>query len=95
MDSRFHVAVSIAAQSSRLTSAALQLEAELMTLWWGHSGQGGIDGKSVEEHAAIVDAIRARDADVAASAAERHSRNETEYLIEQHLRLTMRPEEGA
>ncbi|WP_306920006.1 FCD domain-containing protein [Arthrobacter globiformis] len=46
MDSRFHVAVSIAAQSSRLTSAALQLEAELMTLWWGHSGQAGTDGKS-------------------------------------------------
>jgi DNA-binding FadR family transcriptional regulator len=95
MDSRFHVAVSIAAQSSRLTSAALQLEAELMTLWWGRSGQPGSDGKSVEEHAAIVDAIRARDADAAASAAERHSRNETEYLIEQRLRLTMLPEEGA
>ncbi|MDQ0616063.1 FadR/GntR family transcriptional regulator [Arthrobacter globiformis] len=95
MDSRFHVAVSIAAQSSRLTSAALQLEAEVMTLWWGRSGQAGSDGKSVEEHAAIVDAIRARDSDAAASAAERHSRNETEHLIEQHLRLTMRPEEGA
>jgi GntR family transcriptional repressor for pyruvate dehydrogenase complex len=95
MDSRFHVAVSIAAQSSRLTSAALQLEAELMTLWWGHSAPAGNDGKSVAEHAAIVDAIRARDADAAASAAERHSRNETEYLIEQHLGLTMRPEEGA
>ncbi|MFP3460818.1 FCD domain-containing protein [Arthrobacter globiformis] len=95
MDSRFHVAVSIAAQSSRLTSAALQLEAELMTLWWGRSGQAGNNSKSVEEHAAIVDAIRARDADAAASAAERHSRNETEHLIEQHLRLTMRPNEGA
>ena len=95
MDSRFHVAVSIAAQSSKLTSAALQLEAELMTLWWGHSGQSGNDAVTVEDHAAIVAAIRERDADAAASAAERHSRNETEYLIEQHLRLKMRPEEGA
>jgi GntR family transcriptional repressor for pyruvate dehydrogenase complex len=94
MDSRFHVAVSIASQSSRLTSAALQLEAELMTLWWGHSGQPGRNG-TVEEHMAIVDAIRQRDADAAAAAAEHHSRNETEFLIEQHLRLTMRPEEGA
>lgn len=65
-----------------------------MTLWWGHSAQAGNDVKSVEEHAAIVGAIRARDADAAASAAERHSRNETEYLIEQHLRLTMQPDEG-
>ncbi|MFE4543590.1 FadR/GntR family transcriptional regulator [Arthrobacter sp. NPDC056727] len=95
MDSRFHVAVSIAAQSSKLTSVALQLEAELMTLWWGHSGQSRDDDASVEDHAAIVAAIRERDADAAARAAERHSRNETEYLIEQHLRLKMRPEEGA
>lgn len=95
MDSRFHVAVSIASQSSRLTSAALQLEAELMTLWWGQAGQLGNEGAMVEQHEAIVDAIRARDADAAAAAAERHSRNETEYLIELHLRLTMRPDEGA
>ncbi|MFC9334578.1 FadR/GntR family transcriptional regulator [Arthrobacter sp. NPDC057009] len=95
MDSRFHVAVSIAAQSSKLTSVALQLEAELMTLWWGHSGESGNDATSVADHAAIVAAIRARDGDAAASAAERHSRNETEYLIEQHLRLKMGPEEGA
>lgn len=95
VDSRFHVAVSIASQSSRLTSAALQLEAELMTLWWGHAAQPGSEGALVEQHTAIVDAIRARDADAAARAAEHHSRSEMEFLIEQHLRLTMRPEEGA
>jgi GntR family transcriptional regulator, transcriptional repressor for pyruvate dehydrogenase complex len=95
MDSRFHVAVSIASQSSRLTSAALQLEAELMTLWWAHPAEAGSDGMLAKDHAAIVDAIRARDADAAATAAERHSRTETEYLIEQHLRLTMTPEGGA
>jgi GntR family transcriptional repressor for pyruvate dehydrogenase complex len=95
MDSRFHVAVSIASQSSRLTSAALQLEAELMTLWWGNPVQSSIEGTLVEQHMAIVDAIRERDADGAARAAEHHSRTEMECLIEQHLRLTMRPEEGA
>lgn len=95
MDSRFHVAVSIASQSSRLTSAALQLEAELMTLWWGHPAQPGSEDSLVEQHTAIVDAIRTRDADAAARAAEHHSRSEMEFLIEQHLRLTMRPEEGA
>lgn len=93
MDSRFHVAVSIASQSSRLTSAALQLEAELMSLWWGDPSEPGSESVLVE-HMAIVDAIRERDVDAAASAAERHSRSGTEYLIEQHLRLTMQPEGG-
>jgi GntR family transcriptional repressor for pyruvate dehydrogenase complex len=94
MDSRFHVAVSIASQSSRLTSAALQLEAELMTLWWGQPEQSRSKSTLAQQHVAIVDAIRERDADAAASAAEHHSRSETEYLIEQHLRLTMEPEGG-
>ena len=94
MDSRFHVAVSIASQSSRLTWAALQLEAELMTLWWGHAAQSSSESSLEEQHRAIVDAIRERDADAAARAAEHHSRSETEYLIEQHLRLTMQPQGG-
>lgn len=95
MDSRFHVAVSIAAQSSRLTSAALQLEAELMSLWWSHPAQAGHEARAVVQHEEIVDAIRARNADAAALAAERHSRSETEYLIEQHLRLAMESGQGA
>lgn len=95
MDSRFHVAISIASQSSRLTSAALQLEAELMTLWWGDPGQAGNNDEPLEQHLAIVDAIRNRDGDAAAKAAERHSRSETEYLIEQHLGLTMQAEGSA
>ncbi|WP_460455420.1 FadR/GntR family transcriptional regulator, partial [Arthrobacter bambusae] len=81
MDSRFHVAISIAAQSSRLTSAALQLEAELMTLWWGIPVHSGSQNSLVKQHMAIVDAIRGRDADAAAHAAEHHSRSEMEYLI--------------
>ncbi|PTT68996.1 FadR/GntR family transcriptional regulator [Arthrobacter sp. HMWF013] len=95
MDSRFHVAISIAAQSSRLTSAALQLEAELMTLWWGVPVLPGSGDSLVEQHLAIVEAIRARDADAAARAAEHHSRSEMEFLIEQHLRLSMKPDKGA
>lgn len=95
MDSRFHVAISIAAQSSRLTSAALQLEAELMTMWWGVPVLPGSGDSLVEQHLAIVEAIRARDADAAARAAEHHSRSEMEFLIEQHLRLSMKPDEGA
>ncbi|MFK0003661.1 FadR/GntR family transcriptional regulator [Paenarthrobacter sp. NPDC090522] len=95
LDSRFHVAISVAAQSSRLTSASLQLEAELMTLWWGHPEEAGHLEALVEQHEAILDAIRDRDADRAGAAAERHSRTETEYLIAQHLRLTMESDGSA
>lgn len=95
IDSRFHVAVSIAAQSSRLTAAQLQLRAELMTIWWGQPGPDDGAEAAAEQHQAIVDAIRKRDAEAAASAAELHSRAETEYLIAQHLSLTMLPGEGA
>ncbi|MFJ5700074.1 FadR/GntR family transcriptional regulator [Arthrobacter sp. NPDC093139] len=95
VDSRFHVAISIGAQSSRLTSVALQLEAELMTLWWGIPDHVDGENSAVEQHTAIVQAIRDRDADAAARAAEQHSRSDMEFLIEQHLRLTMQPEEGA
>jgi GntR family transcriptional repressor for pyruvate dehydrogenase complex len=94
VDSRFHVAISIGAQSSRLTSVALQLEAELMTLWWGIPDHVDGANSAVEQHRAIVEAIRDRDADAAARAAEQHSRSDMEFLIEQHLRLTMQPEEG-
>lgn len=95
LDSRFHVAVSIAAQSSRLTAAELQLQAELMTLWWGQPGPDDSVRVAAEQHSEIVEAIRARDAEAAAAAAERHSRTETEYLIAQHLSLTMLPGESA
>lgn len=94
MDSRFHVSVSIAAQSSRLTSAALQLEAELMTLWWGDSNAADGRDAAVTEHEAIVDAIRSKNPDAAAAAAELHSRSLTESLIDQHLALNMLPEQG-
>lgn len=95
VDSRFHVAISISAQSSRLTSAMLQLEAELMTLWWGIPANAGSEDRAVDQHVAIVQAISGRDGDAAASAAEQHSRSDMEFLIEQHLRLTMQPDEGA
>lgn len=96
LDSKFHVGLSIAAQSSKLTSAALQLEAELMTLWWGIPGPGSAGANlEVEQHRAIVEAIRDRDGDAAAFAAEQHSRSDTQFLIEQHLNLTMQLEEGA
>ncbi|WP_417219480.1 FadR/GntR family transcriptional regulator [Arthrobacter sp.] len=94
LDGRFHVGLSIAAQSSRLTSAALQFEAELTTLWWGQTEPAGRHLHAAGEHDAIVEAIRAQDPDAAGSAAEFHSRKLTEHLIAQHLELGMMSEEG-
>lgn len=89
LESRFHVALSTAAQSSRLTSAALQLEAELMTLWRGDPDRGDRHAEIAREHREIVAAIRARDGAGAASAAEAHSRSSTEHLIHERLGLIM------
>jgi GntR family transcriptional repressor for pyruvate dehydrogenase complex len=95
MDSRFHVALSAVAQSSRLTSSTLQIQAELMTLWWGIPEQPDTGSDLIGQHMAIADAVRDRDAHAAGEAAEQHSRSEMELLIEQHLILTMEAEEGA
>jgi len=91
-DSRFHVAVSVASQSSRLTAIALQIQAELMTLWWTHPGEADMTARASEQHSSIIKAIRDRDADRAAKAAELHSRTESEWLIEAHLALKLQPE---
>lgn len=95
MDSRFHVAISVGAQSSRLTSSTLQIQAELMTLRWGVPEQLGNESCPADQHMAIVEAIRDRDANAAGEAAEHHSRSEIDLLIEKHLILIMEAEEGA
>ena len=89
LDSRFHVALSLASQSSRLTSAALQLEAETMTLWRGDPCQDAEGAGVLAEHRAILAAVRRRDGAGAAAAAEEHSRTTTARLIAERLGLVI------
>lgn len=93
-DSRFHVTVGVAAQSSRLTAAMLQIQAELSDLMWAADEDGFSVAEAGRQHAQIIEGIARHEPAAAAEAAEAHSRSETELLIGQHLRLLMQSGEG-
>ncbi|MGN7861238.1 FadR/GntR family transcriptional regulator [Microbacterium sp. 22303] len=63
-DSRFHAAVASAARSSRLSAAVRQLRGELFTPL-DILDLGVTPDEDADQHEAIFDAIRARDADIA------------------------------
>jgi GntR family transcriptional repressor for pyruvate dehydrogenase complex len=94
-DSRFHIAIGVAAQSSRLTASMLQVQAELTMLMWPAELGTQAALLAEEEHGRIVNAIAAKDAVAAAAAAEQHSQNETSLLIERHVKLLIQSATGA
>jgi GntR family transcriptional repressor for pyruvate dehydrogenase complex len=94
-DGLFHIALGVAAQSSRLTGAMLQIQAELSTLMWAGDGQDHATMRFAQQHADILQAIGHRDGAGAAAAAAAHSRSETELLITRRLELMMRSPEVA
>ncbi|GAA3704025.1 GntR family transcriptional regulator [Arthrobacter ginkgonis] len=93
-DSRFHVTVGVAAQSSRLTAAMLQIQAELSGFIWAADEYGFSVAEASRQHAQIVEGIAKHDPAAAAEAAESHSRSETALLIAQHLQLLVQSEES-
>lgn len=94
-DTRFHVTVGVAAQSSRLTASMLQIQAELAGfLWIGQESESAI-AESSREHAYILQCIAEHDGPAAAAAAELHSSSEMERVIKQRLQMLMVSEEDA
>lgn len=94
-DTRFHVTVGVAAQSSRLTASMLQIQAELSGfLWIDHDDESSI-AEASREHAYILQCIAEHDAPAAAAAAELHSSSEKERIIKQRLQMLMMSEEDA
>lgn len=92
-DTRFHVTVGVAAQSSRLTAAMLQIQAELSGLLWLEQDNQASVAEAVRQHAHIVACIADHDPAGAAAAAELHSSGEMKRVIKQHLQLLMLSEE--
>jgi GntR family transcriptional repressor for pyruvate dehydrogenase complex len=92
-DTRFHVTVGVAAQSSRLTAAMLQIQAELSGFLWLEQENESSIAEASRQHADIVAGIAEHDPAAAAAAAEVHSSREMERVIRQHLQLLMRSEE--
>lgn len=95
MDGLFHIAIGVAAQSSRLTGLMLQIQAELSGLLWAGNDQEEMTVRAAEQHAEILEAVRRRDGVAAAAAAANHSSSETKLLFTRRLQLIMRPPEVA
>jgi len=83
------VAVGVAAQSGKLTSALLQVQAELATLRPTQPGLLGDTQVVVARLQQLVAAIHDRDGSAAAIRARIHCRGEIEALIEHRLRLIL------
>lgn len=91
-DCRFHIELSVAAQSSRLTRREVGLQAELSGLLWLADGPEIDVGTHVEDHHAIAAAVVSENGAEARRLAEEHVRRNLRRLTELHLRLS---EEGA
>jgi GntR family transcriptional regulator, L-lactate dehydrogenase operon regulator len=86
-DSRFQIEVAVCSQSSRLTRAEVNLQAELSALIWLPQLQ--VDAKAeAAKHLALTDAIEAEDEVAARSLAEEHSAASVRRLITLRMELT-------
>jgi GntR family transcriptional regulator, transcriptional repressor for pyruvate dehydrogenase complex len=94
-DTRFHVTVGVAAQSSRLTASMLQIQAELSGFLWIDQEDESSIAEASRAHAYILRCIAEHDAAAAAAAAELHSSSEMERILKQRLQMLMMSEEDA
>lgn len=83
-DAHFHIEIAVAAQSVRLSNAAMRLQAELGELLW-------LDVEAAEaaavqqEHRALLAALQAGDANLAGALAEAHVNRSIKRLLERRL----------
>ncbi|MFV0432853.1 MAG: FadR/GntR family transcriptional regulator [Leucobacter sp.] len=85
---RLHIELAVAAQSSRLMLASVQLLGEVAPLLWNSDIAADTDFRA--GYAAVVDAVRSRDADGAQNLARSQIEREARLLIEHHLRIAAR-----
>lgn len=88
-DSRFHLALSVAAHSTRLANATLQVHGELAALTWLQEDTAAAQERSAQEHAAIVRAVADRDADLAGARTREHYERQSIESIEWLLEATI------
>ena len=85
-DSRFQIEVAVCAQSSRLTRAEVNMQAELSAMVW--LPRVGLDAAAeASRHHQLVDAIEAEDQTGARSLAEEHSTSIIRRLIPLRMEL--------
>jgi DNA-binding FadR family transcriptional regulator len=90
IESRYYIDVAAAAQSVRLTMQEIELQAELGQLLWGTPRSAAELAAAVASHQQVVDAIEARDGELARRLTEAHVARTTALLIDVHVRLTRR-----
>jgi GntR family transcriptional repressor for pyruvate dehydrogenase complex len=87
-DCRFHIEVTVAAQSSRLTRREVSLQAEVSGLLWLPVEPDLDVAGMVAEHHAIAAAVVSEDAETARRLAEAHVDGTLRRLTALHLHLT-------
>jgi DNA-binding FadR family transcriptional regulator len=80
-DGRFHIEVAAASQSARLTQAEIDVQSEHNVLLSLLPDRRSILVRANREHAALVDAIEARDAAAATAVAVEHSERMTDLVL--------------
>lgn len=83
-DSNFHIEISVAAQSERLTRSEVGLQRESRDVLWMHSAR---TDECIREHAAIYRAISKQDGQTARRLAEQHIERDYEHLRQLRFRL--------
>lgn len=92
-DSRFHIELAVVAQSPRLTSLEIRLQAEVGQLLWTPLAGIFDPEAAAREHLDIVEAVRADEPDRAQRLVHEHIRRNTYHLIDTKLTLTHAGEE--
>ncbi|WP_336714822.1 FadR/GntR family transcriptional regulator [Arthrobacter sp. USHLN218] len=85
-DARLHIGLGVAAQSRRLTTLLIQIQAELSPLTWGEAWQHE-HADAVRGHGSLLDAIEKGNAPAAEDMAITHFEQEGALIIDQHLAL--------
>ena len=84
-DSKFHIELAASSGSVRLTRQEVALQAEVGPLIW--VDPAGHKDAAAEDHARIVEAIRAGDAERARALAEEHVRRDMNLVIDERMEL--------
>lgn len=85
-DARIHIEIAATAQSPRLTGEEMRLWSAVGDLVWLPVAADAVPAV-IEEHAALIDAIEAREPARARELAERHVEAETERLLARRVEL--------
>lgn len=87
LDARFHLELAASTRSSLLTQAALAAQSDVTALLWIPGYESLTPDACRSEHANIMSAVLARDAQAASIAAEQHLSDALNQLIEVRMRF--------